>query len=47
VLIRTLHFLDVLDARQVEALAEHARPPVLGGGEPVGEIVAEFELAIH
>jgi len=43
-LIRALELLDVLDAKTVEALAPYARPPVLGGGEPVGEMVAAFDL---
>jgi L-asparaginase II len=42
--IRVLRLLDVLDDRQVERLAPHARTPVLGGGQPVGEMVADFVL---
>ena len=43
-MIRTLALLDALDARLLEALREYASPPVLGGGEPVGRLVAEFDL---
>jgi L-asparaginase II len=43
-LIRTLRLLDVLDDGQVERLALHARTPVLGGGQPVGELVADVVL---
>jgi L-asparaginase II len=43
-LIRALWLLDVLDDPAVEQLAPFARPPVLGGGEPVGELVADFSL---
>jgi L-asparaginase II len=42
--IRALELIDVLDAQQVEKLEEHARPPVLGGGRPVGRLAADFEL---
>ena len=44
-LIRTLRLLDVLDDAAEADLADFARPPVLGGGEPVGELVADFTLA--
>ena len=44
VLIRALRLLDVLDASGLEALASFAVPPVMGGGQPVGEMVADFEL---
>ena len=43
-LIRALELLDVLDAKTMEALAPYARPAVLGGGEPVGEMLAAFDL---
>jgi L-asparaginase II len=43
-LIHVLHAMGHLDDQQVTRLAEHARPPVLGGGLPVGELVAEFNL---
>ena len=43
-LIRVLEQLDALTPDAFESLAIHARPPVLGGGRPVGELVAEFEL---
>jgi L-asparaginase II len=43
-LIRALELLDVLAPDQVARLEDHARPPVLGGGRPVGELVAEFDL---
>ncbi len=35
-LIAALERLGVLEPVMIEALAEHARPPILGGGEPVG-----------
>jgi L-asparaginase II len=43
--VRALRLLDVLDDGQVEALAPHARTQVLGGGRPVGELVADFTLS--
>jgi L-asparaginase II len=43
-LLRTLRLLDVLDDRALDGLSRFARPPVLGGGRPVGELVAEFDL---
>jgi L-asparaginase II len=43
-MIRTLSLLDALDAAALESLRDYASPPVLGGGEPVGRIVAEFDL---
>jgi L-asparaginase II len=43
-LILVLHSLGVLDDGSLTRLAAFARPPVLGGGEPVGEIAAGFEL---
>ena len=43
-LIRALARLDVLDGSMLRALDGYARPPVLGGGEPVGELVADFDL---
>jgi L-asparaginase II len=46
VLIRVLRMLEALDDEQVERLAVYARPPVLGGGEQVGEVVvASFDLS--
>ena len=44
-LIRVLRLLDDLREDQVERIREFARPPVLGGGRPVGEVVADFALA--
>jgi L-asparaginase II len=43
-LIRALTVLDAIDADGRARLDPFARPPVLGGGEPVGEIVADFDL---
>jgi L-asparaginase II len=43
-LVQVLAQLDALTPAAFEALAVHARPPVLGGGKPVGELVAGFEL---
>ncbi|HEX9313312.1 MAG TPA: asparaginase [Actinomycetota bacterium] len=44
-LIRALRLLDALDDDQVERLAAFARPDVLGGGRPVGSVVADFTLS--
>jgi L-asparaginase II len=43
-LIHALGELGALDAAQVDRLALFSRPMVLGGGVPVGELVADFEL---
>ncbi len=43
-MIRTLALLDAADPGGLEALGGYASPPVLGGGEPVGRILAEFDL---
>jgi L-asparaginase II len=43
-LIHVLRSMDALDGDAVSRLAPFATPPVLGGGEPVGEILPEFEL---
>lgn len=43
-LIRALVELGALSPTQLEALAPIARRPVLGGGRPVGEMVAGFGL---
>jgi L-asparaginase II len=43
-LLRTLRQIDALDEDGVEALSPFVRPSVLGGGEPVGELVAGFDL---
>jgi len=45
-MIRALRLLGDLDHEQVEKLEPFARPPVLGGGRPVGELVTEFELSV-
>lgn len=42
--VRTLRLLGVVGAKQEAAVEPHARPPVLGGGRRVGELVAEFDL---
>jgi L-asparaginase II len=42
--IRVLTSLEVLTDAQVDRLATFARPQVLGGGEPVGQLIAEFGL---
>jgi L-asparaginase II len=44
-LIKLLAALDVLDGSALARLEAFARPPVLGGGEQVGELVAEFEVS--
>jgi L-asparaginase II len=43
-LIRTLGALGVLDQETSRRLEPFGRPRVLGGGEPVGEVLAEFDL---
>jgi L-asparaginase II len=42
--VRTLRLLEAIDDAQVDRLAPFARPPVLGGGEPVGEVVTDLTL---
>jgi L-asparaginase II len=44
-IVRALHLLGALDGAQLERLAPFARPAVLGGGQPVGELTARFDLA--
>jgi L-asparaginase II len=43
-LIRVLRQLDALSSTAVRDLRPYARPPVLGGGRPVGALVAEANL---
>jgi L-asparaginase II len=43
-LVRTLDLLKVIDDEQRVHLASLGRPAVLGGGGPVGELVAGFRL---
>lgn len=43
-LLRTLELLELLAPSALESLLAHRRPPVFGGGVPVGELVAEFAL---
>lgn len=43
-LLRTLHQLGALGEEHLERLGTVARPPILGGGEPVGALVADFRL---
>jgi L-asparaginase II len=45
VLIHALRSLGLLEDRSLAGLEAFARPPVLGGGELVGEIVAAFDLS--
>jgi L-asparaginase II len=42
-ILRVLELLGAVDVEDA-GLAGFARPPVLGGGKPVGELVADFEL---
>jgi L-asparaginase II len=46
-MISALAQLDVLTTASVRRLASHARPPLLGGGDRAGELVAEFSLALR
>jgi L-asparaginase II len=43
-MLAALRQLDLVEVDHLEALAPFARPPVLGGGRPVGEIEALVEL---
>jgi L-asparaginase II len=43
-LLRTLELLGALSPEQRQHLGTLARPPVLGGGRPVGELEADFRL---
>ncbi len=43
-LIHALRRIDALTDVQTEALGAHARPPVLGGGRPVGAMTPTFDL---
>ena len=43
-LIHALRLQGTLDDAQLERLRPFSRPPVLGGGQPVGEISAAFDL---
>jgi L-asparaginase II len=43
-LLRVLTALDAVDGPSAGRLSGFLRPPVLGGGRPVGEVVAEFDL---
>jgi L-asparaginase II len=43
-LLHALQLIDAATVSQVSTLARHARPAVLGGGRPVGELRADFEL---
>jgi L-asparaginase II len=42
--VRALHLLEVVGNEQVEALEAFARPPVMGGGRPVGRVTSDFVL---
>jgi L-asparaginase II len=43
-LIHALRQIDALTDAEVTRVADHARPPVLGGGRRVGEMSATFDL---
>ena len=43
-LIHVLSSLGALTGESLDALRPFVRPPVLGGGQQVGELVAEFQL---
>ncbi len=43
-LVRTLALLGAISAEQADRLGPSVHPTVLGGGRPVGEMVAEFRL---
>jgi L-asparaginase II len=44
VLVRVLERLGALSREEAASLEAEAHPPVLGGGRPVGEIRADFDL---
>jgi L-asparaginase II len=44
-MVRALEALEVVREDHRAALVDLRQPPVLGGGRPVGEMVAAFELA--
>jgi L-asparaginase II len=43
-LLRSLELLGALSSEQQQHLGTFVRPPVLGGGRPVGEVEADFRL---
>jgi L-asparaginase II len=43
-LIRALALLEVLSDEQLEALEPYGRPPVKGGGRPVGTLTGSFSF---
>jgi L-asparaginase II len=43
-LVRALTLLGVVRDPEAPEVARFAHPPVLGGGRPVGELVADFDL---
>ncbi len=43
-LLHALAAVDILTRGELDPLAAHARPQVLGGGRPVGEMMPVFEL---
>jgi L-asparaginase II len=43
-IVHALRLIDALGEERVEALEPFARPPVLGGGRPVGQMLPVFEL---
>jgi L-asparaginase II len=46
-LVRALTLLEALTPDEGERLQSLGRRPVLGGGRPVGEMVADFRLSRH
>jgi hypothetical protein len=45
--VRALTLLEALTRDERERLQPIARRPVLGGGQPVGEMVADYRLSRH
>jgi L-asparaginase II len=45
-LVRALAFLGALSPSELDGLRTIARPAVLGGGRPVGELDADFRLRL-
>jgi L-asparaginase II len=44
-LLECLRQIDVVRSEQLDALEPFARPPVLGGGRPVGAVISDVTLS--
>jgi L-asparaginase II len=43
-IIRSLYLLEAIRDEHLPPLGPHARPPVMGGDLPVGEVFSDFDL---